>query len=555
MKDFKDKVIYQIYPKSFYDSNNDGYGDIKGITEKIPYLSKLGIDMVWISPFFKSPQNDNGYDISDYYQIDENYGTMKDVEEMIKVFKDHNIDLMFDMVFNHTSIDHQWFQKALKGDKKYMDYYYIREPKENGDLPNNWTSKFGGPAWAPFGDTGKYYLCLYDKTQADLNWHNEELRKELYKIVNFWIDKGIKGFRFDVLNVIGKNPNLEDSNGNIDDEKKLYTDTPIVHKFIEEMNEESFGKYEDIITVGEMSSTNIENSILYSNMNGKELSMIFSFHHLKVDYENGEKWTKGIFNFKELKDILFNWQLGIEKGNAWMALFLNNHDQPRANSRFGNVKEYNYEVSTMLAQTIHFMRGTPYIYQGEEIGMTNPNFTKIEEFKDIESINAYKELREKGLDEISAMEIIRQKSRDNSRTPMQWNSEKYGGFSTVKPWIDLSDNYKNINVENNLEDDNSIFYYYKKLIDLRKNKKVISHGTFIPILEENNNILGYIREYKDEKLICLNNFRDFQVEVDISSYINNINEYKLLLSNYENIEIKEKFKLNPYQSIALIREI
>lgn len=363
------QVIYQAYPRSFKDTSGNGIGDLEGIRQKADYFKKLGVDMVWINPFFVSPQNDNGYDIADYYHVDPLFGTDEDLDDLIKTFDEKGLGLMFDMVLNHTSTSHEWFQKALGGDEYYQDFYYIRDGK-NGSYPNNWTSKFGGPAWNKFGDTGKYYLCLYDKSQADLNWHNKNVRKELYKIVNYWIDKGIKGFRFDVLNVIGKSKDLKDSSGNIDEEKKLYTDTRIVHEWIEELNENTFGKYEDIITVGEMSSTDVHNSALYSNPEGSELSMVFSFHHLKVDYKYGEKWTDASFDFKKLKSTLNYWQGEMQEHSGWNALFFNNHDQTRANTRFGDVDNYHYQTSTMLAQTIHLMRGTPFIYQGEEIGMT-----------------------------------------------------------------------------------------------------------------------------------------------------------------------------------------
>lgn len=415
------KVIYQAYPRSFKDTSGNGIGDLKGIKEKIPYLKGLGIDMVWLNPFFVSPQNDNGYDIADYYHVDPVFGTDEDLDDLISEMDKAGIKLMFDMVLNHTSTEHEWFKKALDGDEKYQNYYYIREGKDGG-YPTNWQSKFGGPAWNEFGSTGKYYLCLYDKTQADLNWHNPDLRDELYNIVNYWIDKGIAGFRFDVLNVIGKDQILEDSTGIESEEKKLYTDTPIVHKWIRELNNHTFGKNPEIITVGEMSSTNIENSIMYSSADGNELSMVFNFHHLKVDYEDGDKWTDTRFDFSKLKDTLNKWQVEMQEGGGWNALFWNNHDQPRANNRFGDVENYPYETATMLAQTIHMMRGTPFIYQGEEIGMTDPDFKSIDDYKDIESHNAYKKLLESGKNEAEAFNIIKKKSRDNSRTPyaMGW---------------------------------------------------------------------------------------------------------------------------------------
>ncbi|MGX7087763.1 alpha,alpha-phosphotrehalase [Gemelliphila palaticanis] len=551
MYNFKDKVIYQLYPKSFKDANNDGVGDIRGIIEKIPYLANLGIDMIWLNPMYKSPQKDNGYDISDYKSIDPIFGTMEDFEEMVEVARKYNIDFMLDMVFNHTSIEHEWFQKALSGDKKYQDYYIIRDAKSNGDKPTNWLSKFGGPAWEKFGNTDKYYLHLYDVTQADLNWRNPEVREELIDIVNFWLKKGVKGFRFDVLNVIGKDEVLIDSTGDSAQEKSLYTDKPVVHEYIKLLNNKSFGNDKNIITVGEMSSTNIENGILYTNPSREELSMIFSFHHLKVDYDNGEKWSKVPFDFEELKKLLNDWQEGMSNGDGWNALFWNNHDQPRSNSRFGDVKKYPYESATMLAQTIHLLRGTPYIYQGEEIGMTNPSFDNIDDYVDIETHNAYKELLEKSVDKDTALEYIKEKSRDNSRTPMQWDNTANAGFSKVKPWLKVANNYKEINVQREL-DTGKIFNYYKKLIKLRKDYKVISEGTYRGIQLDNKYIYSYIREYEGQKLLVLNNFYGENAKIDLSKENLDFNNYSVLIGNYENSNISSVIELKPYETIAIL---
>ena len=548
------KVIYQVYPRSFKDTSGNGIGDLRGIASKASYFKNLGVDMLWLNPFFISPQNDNGYDIADYYHIDEKFGSESDLDYLIKICKENGLELMFDMVFNHTSTEHQWFQKALAGEKYYQDFYYIRDPKEDGSLPTNWQSKFGGQAWAEFGDTGKYYLCLYDKTQADLNWHNPNVRAEVFKIVNYWIDRGIKGFRFDVLNVIGKDENFADSTGDISQEKSLYTDTPIVHYWIREMNQKTFGKYEDIITVGEMSSTNIENSILYSSAKGDELSMVFSFHHLKVDYENGEKWTKSKFDFIKLKEILNSWQIGLQEGGGWNALFWNNHDQPRANNRFGDVENYPYQTATMLAQSIHMMRGTPYIYMGEEIGMSDPVYENMDDYKDIESPNAYKMLIENGLSNQEAFEIIKAKSRDNSRTPMQWDDSTNAGFTDGNPWIKVNNNYKKINVANALEDKNSVYYYYKKLIELRKNKDIISDGLYFPILEDDPNIFAYLRKYEGDVLLNLNNFSANQVDINITDIIENYDKFTYLIGNYGESKIKDTISLRPYESIAFIKE-
>lgn len=549
------KVIYQVYPRSFKDTSGDGIGDLRGIASKASYIKDLGVDMVWLNPFFISPQNDNGYDIADYYHIDEKFGSEEDLDYLIKIFEENGLGLMFDMVFNHTSIEHEWFKRALAGDRYYQDFYYIRDPKEDGSLPTNWESKFTGDAWAPFGNTGKYYLCLYDKTQADLNWHNPNVRKELFKIVNYWIDRGIKGFRFDVLNVIGKDQFLKDSTGNIVEEKALYTDTSIVHKWIRELNQNTFGRHEDIITVGEMSSTNIKNSIMYSNNDNTELSMVFSFHHLKVDYENGDKWTDYAFDFKKLKEILNEWQVGMEDGGGWNALFWNNHDQPRANNRFGDVKNYPYETATMLAQTMHMMRGTPYIYMGEEIGMSDPNYDSIYDYKDIESHNAYEMLIKEGKSSEEAFYIISKKSRDNSRTPMQWDSSENAGFSNINPWLRVNSNYRQINVESALSNKNSVYYYYKKLIELRKEKDIISDGSYTPILEDHPRVFAYLRKYKDQVLINLNNFYKEEVEIDLSAILPDYKDFSYLLGNYGNREMKEKIILRAYESISFIKFI
>ncbi|EGC82927.1 alpha,alpha-phosphotrehalase [Anaerococcus prevotii] len=548
------QVIYQAYPRSFKDTSGNGIGDLKGIKEKIPYLKGLGIDMVWLNPFFISPQNDNGYDIADYYHVDPAFGTDEDLDDLISEMDKAGIKLMFDMVLNHTSTEHEWFKKALDGDEKYQNYYYIREGKDGG-YPTNWQSKFGGPAWNEFGDTGKYYLCLFDKTQADLNWHNPDLRDELYKIVNYWIDKGIDGFRFDVLNVIGKDQILEDSSGIESEEKKLYTDTPIVHKWIRELNNHTFGKNPEIITVGEMSSTNIENSIMYSSAEGNELSMVFNFHHLKVDYENGDKWTDARFDFSKLKDTLNKWQVEMQEGGGWNALFWNNHDQPRANNRFGDVENFPYETATMLAQTIHMMRGTPYIYQGEEIGMTDPDFKAIDDYKDIESHNAYKKLLESGKSEAEALNIIKKKSRDNSRTPMQWDDTENAGFTSSEPWIAVNDNYKTINTKKAMADRSSVYFYYRKLIELRKDENIISDGLYFPILEDDDKIFAYIREYEGEVLINMNNFSSDYVEVNLENILEDYDKFTYLLGNLGERKIEKIIKLAPYESLAFIKRV
>jgi trehalose-6-phosphate hydrolase len=548
MSTFHDKVIYQAYPKSFKDTSSNGIGDLNGIKEKLPYLADLGIDMLWLNPFYNSPQNDNGYDVADYTSIDPMFGTWDDFDALVSEAKSHGIDLMLDMVLNHTSTEHDWFQKALAGDKKYQDYYILRELQEDGSLPTNWESKFGGKAWSKFGDTDKYYLHLYDVTQADLNWRNPEVREELYKVVNFWLEKGVKGFRFDVINVIGKDETLEDAEDGVG--KSHYTDTPIVHDYIQELNKETFGKYEDIVTVGEMSSTTVENGVKYSNPERNELSMIFSFHHLKVDYKDGEKWTTMPFDFIELKKILHEWQEGMVEGGGWNALFWNNHDQPRANSRFGDVENYPVETSTMLAQTVHLLRGTPYIYQGEEIGMTNPNYEDLDEYVDIETHNAYKKMQEDGISHDEAMAIIKEKSRDNSRTPMQWDDSKNAGFSDAEPWLKVADNYKDINTENT-DVSQAIRAYYKKLIRLRKDMPIIQEGSYEVLELEHPSIFAYVREYEGEKLLVLNHFYAEDDTITIPDELLNL-DASYLIGNGSERKLEKEFKLGPYETAAFL---
>ena len=552
---FKNKVVYQIYPKSFMDSNNDGFGDIRGIISKLDYLQNLGVDIIWSTPFFVSPQKDNGYDVADYYNVDPSYGTMEDVEELIKEAKKRNIDIMFDMVFNHTSTEHEWFKKAINGEEKYKNYYIFKKGRvvdgknEKKIPPTNWVSKFGGNAWQYVEKFDEYYLHLFDVSQADLNWDNEEVRKEIFDIVNFWIKKGVYGFRFDVINLISKPKVFEDDFEG--DGRRFYTDGINIHKYLKELNKNTFGKYDNAVTVGEMSSTSIENCIKYSGEKENELSMVFSFHHLKVDYKNKDKWQLMDFDFQELKNLLFSWQEGMQDNNAWSALFWCNHDQPRIVSRFGDDKKYHKESAKMLATVMHCLRGTPYIYQGEEIGMTNAYFDNINQYKDVESINYFNILKNNGIEEKEIYKILQSRSRDNSRTPMQWNDKENAGFSNAKPWIEVIDNYKDINAENNIKDENSIFNHYKKLIKLRKDYKVISEGKTIPILKDDKNVFAFIREYNNEKLLVINNFYGNECTIDLSNIDFDIKKSKCLLSNYDDAVLDNTLKLRPYESIVL----
>ncbi|MGT2778486.1 alpha,alpha-phosphotrehalase [Streptococcus intermedius] len=535
----KRKVVYQIYPKSYKDTTGNGIGDLQGIIEKIPYLAQLGVDMVWLNPFYPSPQHDNGYDISNYTAVNPLFGNMADFEEMVKVGKEYGIDFMLDMVLNHCSTEHEWFQKALAGDKYYQDFFFLR------DEPTDWLSKFGGNAWAPFGKTGKYYLHLYDVTQADLNWRNPHVREELFKVVNFWLGKGVKGFRFDVINVIGKDEILENCPEN--DGKPAYTDRPIVHEYLHMLNEETFGTDEAIMTVGEMSATNIENCILYTAPERHELSMAFNFHHLKVDYENGKKWTLKNFDFEELKRLFHTWGKEMSDHNGWSALFWNNHDQPRALNRFVDVKNFRNEGATMLAASIHLSRGTPYIYMGEEIGMIDPGYDSMEDYADVESFNAYKMLLNEGKQVEEAFKIIQAKSRDNSRTPMQWDSSANAGFTSGTPWLKVGKFYPEINVENEIQ--GPIFTFYQKLIALRKKMPLIAEGSYKPAYEDSQQVYAFERQLGDEKLLVLNNFYSDPITVDVLPEYQN---GEMLLSNYGDSQVEAVMTLRPYESLAIL---
>lgn len=547
MQNLGQKVIYQIYPKSFYDANGDGIGDLRGIIEKIDYIKKLNVDMIWFNPFYVSPQNDNGYDIANYREVDPLFGTMADFEELQAKLADIGVDVMLDMVLNHCSTEHEWFKMALAGDEKYRKFFYLRPGKPDGSLPNNWQSKFGGPAWSKFGDTDLYYLHLYDPTQADLDWHNPEVRKELEDVVNFWRGKGVRGFRFDVINVTGKSEDLVDSTDPTE-EKTLYTDTPVVHDYLKELNRTTFGQDEDSITVGEMSSTTIPNSVRYTNPKEKELSMVFTFHHLKVDYKDGEKWTKTPFDFMKLKGLLSSWQTGMTEGGGWNAVFWNNHDQPWALNRFGDPVHYREKSAEMLAATIHFLRGTPFIYQGEELGMVNPDYQSMDEYVDVECKNAYQELLDKGMSEDEAFAIIKAKSRDNSRVPMHWDDSKYAGFSQVKPWL-LPTHQDEINVKKELAE-GEVFAFYQKLIALRKQEAVISAGGFREILPDDQQVFAYVRELDGEKLVVFNNFYGKEAVISVPSDLQECGQ--ILLDNYQRELscLPGELSLRPYESLA-----
>ncbi|HAR6174298.1 TPA: alpha,alpha-phosphotrehalase [Staphylococcus pseudintermedius] len=506
-QDWKKSVVYQIYPKSFNDTTGNGEGDLKGIIEKLDYLQFLGVDYLWLTPIYDSPMNDNGYDIRDYYQVNAQFGDKDDLRTLIDEAHARGLKMMLDIVINHTSTEHEWFQQAQQSvDNPYRDYYFFRR-SEDGP-PTNWLSKFGGNAWQYDEQTDAYYLHLFDVTQADLNWDNPEVRHALYKMINYWIDFGVDGFRFDVINLISKDT-FEDSN---EIGKEYYTDGPRVHDYIHEMNRHTFGD-RDMMTVGEMSSTSIDHCIQYTNPERQELSSVFNFHHLKVDYRDGQKWTNQKFDLLQLKQILMEWQTKMYAGNGWNAIFWCNHDQPRVVSRFGSdaTEALRQQSAKTLAIALHLLQGTPYIYQGEEIGMTDPHFQSIQQYRDVESLNAYREMREAGIDEAEILTILGQKSRDNSRTPMQWNDEAHAGFTTGTPWIEVANNYNTVNVEAAMADPESILYTYKKLIQLRHEHDIVTYGEVVPRYLDHPQLFVYERRYQGDTWLIIANMTSEKV--------------------------------------------
>ena len=528
-------VVYQIYPRSFKDSNGDGIGDINGIREKLDYLKELGIDVIWLSPVYKSPNDDNGYDISDYCDIMDEFGTMEDMDNLLKEANERGIKILMDLVVNHTSDEHKWFIEAKKSkDNEYRDYYIWRD-KVEGHEPNELGSCFSGSAWQYDETTGQYYLHLFSKKQPDLNWENEKVRNEVYKMMNFWVDKGIGGFRMDVIDLIGKVP-----------DEMITGNGPKLHEYLQEMNKAALeGK--DLLTVGETWGATPDVAKLYSNPGRKELSMVFQFEHIGLDQIEGkEKWDVKSLELLDLKKVLSKWQTELE-GQGWNSLFWNNHDLPRIVSRWGNDKEYRIESAKMLATLLHGMKGTPYIYQGEELGMTNVRFDDINDYNDIESLNMYKDRLSKGYSHNEIMESIYAKGRDNARTPMQWDDSENAGFTTGTPWLDVNKNYDKINAKQCLQDENSIFNHYKKLIDIRKNNDTIIYGDYKLLCEDDENIFAYVRELNGDKILVVCNFYDKDVEFKFDG---DFNYSKVLLSNYnDSSKMIEKLKLRPYEAV------
>ena len=549
---WKESVVYQIYPRSFCDSNGDGIGDLNGITGKLDYLKELGIDVIWLSPVYKSPNDDNGYDISDYQAIMDEFGTMEDFDRMLATAHEKGIKIMMDLVVNHTSDEHKWFIESRKStDNPYRDYYIWRPAKEDGSLPNNWGSCFSGPAWEYDKTTDMYFLHLFSKKQPDLNWDNPAVRQDVFDMMNWWLKKGVDGFRMDVISLISKEPGLPDKEPGINGYAtfNVSANGPHVHEYLQEMRQKALNNA-DTITVGECSGVTLEEAKKYARSDEKELNMVFQFEHMDVDSdEKAGKWTTRKMDLRNLKKILTRWQKGLQD-IAWNSLYWENHDQPRSVSRFGNDSDEYREISAkMLATCIHMMQGPPYVYQGEELGMTNCPFNTLDNFRDLESINAFHELTEQGkMTEEDMMAAIGYKGRDNARTPMQWDDSAYAGFSTANPWIMVNPNYTKINAKDQVNREDSVFKYYQKLIKLRHESELIVYGTYDLILDDDKDIYAYIRTLGDEKLIVYCNFSENTREVEIpEEFVNG----KVLISNYSDAKANQKITLRPYEAIVI----
>lgn len=549
---WKESVVYQIYPRSFCDSNGDGIGDLNGITGKLDYLKELGIDVIWLSPVYKSPNDDNGYDISNYQAIMDEFGTMEDFDRMLATAHEKGIKIMMDLVVNHTSDEHKWFIESRKStDNPYRDYYIWRPAKEDGSLPNNWGSCFSGPAWEYDKTTDMYFLHLFSKKQPDLNWDNPAVRQDVFDMMNWWLKKGVDGFRMDVISLISKEPGLPDKEPGINGYAtfNVSANGPHVHEYLQEMRQKALNNA-DTITVGECSGVTLEEAKKYARSDEKELNMVFQFEHMDVDSdEKAGKWTTRKMDLRNLKKILTRWQKGLQD-IAWNSLYWENHDQPRSVSRFGNDSDEYREISAkMLATCIHMMQGTPYVYQGEELGMTNCPFNTLDNFRDLESINAFHELTEQGkMTEEDMMAAIGYKGRDNARTPMQWDDSAYAGFSTTNPWIMVNPNYTKINAKDQVNREDSVFKYYQKLIKLRHESELIVYGTYDLILDDDKDIYAYIRTLGDEKLIVYCNFSENTRKVEIpEEFVNK----KVLISNYSDAKANPKITLRPYEAIVI----
>lgn len=550
---WKKSVVYQIYPRSFYDSDGDGIGDLQGIIAKLDYLKLLGVDVIWLSPVYDSPNDDNGYDIRNYQQIMAEFGTMADFDQMLAEIHQRGMKLVMDLVVNHTSDEHDWFVQSKKStDNPYRDYYYWLKGKDSKE-PNNWGSVFGGSAWEYDETTKEYYLHLFSKKQPDLNWENPTLRQEIYRMMKFWLEKGIDGFRMDVINFISKQPDLPDGvkheGQQFGDGSPYFINGPKIHAFLQEMDKEVLSNY-PVMTVGEMPGAAPEDAILYTDPQRHEVNMIFTFEHMDLDSANGSKWNLKPLNLVDLKENLEKWQTVLHN-KGWNSLYWNNHDQPRIVSRFGNDREYRVESAKMLAACLHFMQGTPYIFQGEEIGMTNVKFSSIDDYRDIETIQMYHERKAEGYTQENIMASIYAKSRDNARTPMQWDDSSNGGFTRGKPWIKANPNYRQINVKETLDDQHSIFYFYQKLISLRKELDIIVEGDFTLLLKDHPKLFAYERSSNGITLLVLCNFSEDNVLIEDTELVMKLAEFTTILSNYER---NSQSALRPYETIVLLNK-
>lgn len=549
---WKKSVVYQIYPRSFYDSNGDGIGDIQGIIQKLDYLKELGIDVIWLSPIYDSPNDDNGYDIRNYIEIMNEFGTMEDFDELLAQAKERGLKIIMDLVVNHTSDEHAWFVESKSSKESPYRNYYVWEKGEGDQAPNNWGSFFGGSAWEYDQNTEESFLHLFSKKQPDLNWEHEPLRHEVYDMMKFWLDKGIDGFRMDVINLISKHPDLPNGTQNegqrFGDGSPYYMNGPKIHDYLQEMNEEVLSKY-DILTVGEMPGVTPEDASIYTNPANKELNMVFTFEHMSLDSGPFEKWDLKPLHLVDLKENFEKWQTNLH-GTGWNSLYWNNHDQPRIVSRFGNDGEYRVESAKMLATCLHLLQGTPYIYQGEEIGMTNVKFESIDQYRDLETLNMYNEKMEQGIDEHKIFESIYVKGRDNARTPMQWTNEKNGGFSEGTPWIEANPNFTEINVAQATQSKDSIFAYYQQLIQFRKNVDVITTGNFRLIDRENPNVFAYERKTDQESLLVICHFSDQEILFEHQDILPYLENGEVLIQNYKDLLANKSIRLRPYEAVA-----
>ena len=540
-------VIYQIYPKSFQDTTGSSTGDLRGVTQRLDYLKTLGIDAIWLTPFYISPQVDNGYDVANYTAIDPSYGTLDDFDELVAEAHQRGIRIVLDMVFNHTSTQHAWFRESLNKASPYRQFYIWRDGTPE-QLPNNWRTKFGGNAWRWHAESEQYYLHLFAPEQADLNWENPAVRAELKKVCEFWADRGVDGLRLDVINLISKDQDFPDDN--IGDGRRFYTDGPRIHEYLQEMSRDVFTP-RNLMTVGEMSSTSLENCQQYASLDGRELSMTFNFHHLKVDYPGGEKWTLAKPDFVALKTLFRHWQQGMHN-KAWNALFWCNHDQPRIVSRFGDEGEYRIHAAKMLGMVLHGMQGTPYIYQGEELGMTNPHFSRITDYRDVESLNMFAELRASGREPDELLAILASKSRDNGRTPMQWDASHNAGFTEGEPWIGVCDNYETVNARAALDDADSVFYTYQSLIRLRKTLPVLTWGDYEDLLPEHPSLWCYRRQWQGQTLMVVANLSRERQQWQPDPVQG---AWRVALGNYDDVPSRPNARLlRPFEAIWWVQE-